>query len=77
MVIPQGLRDYIDEQVSDGSEVIATTAEDGYTWIITESSLKNWVTVVQWYEGMETYSIVNITGKTFNTLLKVLQEVKK
>lgn len=70
--IPAKVDKYINEALNDGSTVILTTSEDEYIAIIKFAGLTDWFTILSWYEGQEDYQCVNITGRAFSVLHKLL-----
>lgn len=69
---PKKLVDYLTEQEAEGSTIITTHADDAATFFVIPTGLTEWVTVVQWYEGMRDFSLVNINGKAFSVLKKTI-----
>ena len=46
---PQTLVDFLTEQEGEGSEIFTTQNSDSTVWIITYPSLKDYVSLVEWY----------------------------
>jgi len=70
MKFPKQLADYIQDQILEGSKVSSHSVnEDSVTLLVEPNGLDKFIVIAQWYEGMDTVSMVNITGGTF-TLLK-------
>ena len=74
---PKRLIDYLTEMESEGHEIITTHVVEGTMWIIDcREQMEDWLILVQWYEGNEDFDTVNINGKGYHRLLKVLNDKK-
>ena len=66
---PQSLINFLTEQIQDGAEMITTHNMDSTLWIIKPSGLQNWYVLVEWMEGMDGFSLVNINGRALERFL--------
>ena len=72
---PEKLIEILTEQESEGNEIFTTQTEDETVWFIPQKNLPNWILLLSWSEGMgQDFQCVNICGKAFNRLKKVMQE---
>ncbi len=74
---PESLVDYLTDRSSEGCEIFTSYGADSTIWIIKEVALGEWIVLVEWYEGCEDYSCINITGAAFDRLHKVMIELKE
>jgi|AntRauTorckE6833_2_1112554.scaffolds.fasta_scaffold01063_25 hypothetical protein len=76
---PQNLIDFLTEQGSEGSEIfICQSSEaDEVIFYIIPSSLENWLIICSWGVYMDDFSIINITGKAFDRMEKIIKEMKQ
>lgn len=65
---PKKLQHYLMEQVHEGSTIIPTFGNDSYMFVIRPKDLKDFIVLIEWYEGEENFSMVNISGKVFHVL---------
>ena len=72
---PQSLIDYLTEQESEGNEIFISQSQDAVSFIIPMKGLGKWITVIQWQEGLKDFSLVNITGTSFDRLYKTMGEL--
>lgn len=70
---PQDLIDYLTEQEADGRDIFITQNEDGTVFMIPHS--EEWVIFITWYDGEDKFNMVNICGKSFNRLKKLMGEM--
>lgn len=69
---PEALIDYITQQESEGSEIITTHILDGTMWIITPQGLDKWIVLLTWYDGEESFTLTNISGKALDRVKMVI-----
>ena len=74
---PQDLVDYLTEQESEGNEIFITQNDDSTIFIVVQKDLKDWYSIIEWYEGEDKYNHVNICGKAVSRFRKVLKEQEK
>lgn len=74
---PENLINFLTEQESEGSEIFTTSTEDSTMFIIKPENLDKWVVLIEWFEGSEEYSTVNIYGKAFDRLKRVMKECEE
>lgn len=74
--LPQKLVEYLTEQMAEGSTITTTYNEDSVIFIVTYPDLESWVTVVEWADGQERFSLVNLNGEAFKRLPKIMKEVE-
>ena len=70
---PEKLIEYLEECVSEDYDIFTTSAEDATCWII-KPNLDKWYVVITWYEGEEDYSLINLTGKALDRMIKFFKE---
>lgn len=70
---PQGLIDFLTEQEAEGSETFTTQDDDSTIWIVTYPHLKEYVSILEWYQGEEAYSHVNLSGKALKRFKLVVK----
>ena len=65
-MFPEKLQQYLNEQIIEGSDIHIVNENlcDGYNWVIIPKNLANWVVLVQWYEGSDTFALINLQGRT-------------
>lgn len=68
IVLPKKVIDYLTDQITEGSTIIPTSCGDGLMWIIKPAELTDFIVLVQWYEGQDDFSLVNLCDKAFNVL---------
>jgi hypothetical protein len=73
-VYPQALIDYLTEEEAEGKEIFITQIHDGTAFIIPQ--FNEWIVYITWYKGDETYSLVNICGKAYKRLSKIMCEME-
>ena len=73
---PQELVDFLTEQEAEGSEIFTTQNEDSTVWIITYPSLKDYISILEWYPGEVKYSHVNLMGKSLKRFKSVVKEME-
>ncbi len=74
---PQTLVDFLTEQEGEGSEIFTTQNSDSTIWIITYPSLKDYVSIVEWYqEEGDTYTHVNLMDKALKRFKMVIKEME-
>ena len=73
---PQTLVDFLTEQEAGGSEIFTTQNDDSTIWIITYPHLNEYVSIIEWYQGEETYSHVNLSGKALKRFKSVIKEME-
>ncbi len=68
--LPEKLQNYINEQMFENSTIhmVNDKESDAFTWIIIPAVLKNWIILVQWYPGEDSFNIVNLQGATIDYL---------
>jgi hypothetical protein len=71
---PTKLVEYLTEQEADGKEIFTSQIMDGTIWIIPERSM-DWITLITWYDGEETFNLVNVTDSGLLRLSKVMKEM--
>jgi len=72
---PEKLTELLTDQESEGNEIFTTQTQDETLWIIPQKNLDNWIVVLSWAEGMGNhFECINICGKAFNRLKKVMDE---
>ena len=75
-VYPASLIKYLKEQESEGYDITLTHTMDGSMWIIQPTILGEWLTLVEWYEGQDTFDVVNLCGRAFGRVFKMMKEIK-
>ncbi len=70
---PQTLVDFLTEQEGEGSEIFTTQNSDSTIWIITYPSLKDYVSIVEWYQEEDTYTHVNLMDKALKRFKMVIK----
>lgn len=75
MEYPKGLVEHLRELEAEGNEIFTSHSQDETLWFIPIKTLPNWVVVLSWFPGTADYQCVNITGKAFKRLQKVMTEV--
>lgn len=73
---PQTLVDFLTEQEGEGSEIFTTQNSDSTIWIITYPSLKDYVSIVEWYQEEDTYTHVNLMDKALKRFKMVIKEME-
>ena len=73
---PQTLVDLLTEQEGEGSEIFTTQNSDSTIWIITYPSLKDYVSIVEWYQEEDTYTHVNLMDKALKRFKMVIKEME-
>ena len=73
---PQTLVDFLTEQEGEGSEIFTTQNSDSTIWIITYPSLKDYVSIVEWYQEENTYTHVNLMDKALKPFKMVIKEME-
>ena len=73
---PQTLVDFLTEQEGEGSEIFTTQNSDSTIWIITYPSLKDYVSIVEWYQEENTYTHVNLMDKALKRFKMVIKEME-
>lgn len=74
---PQTLVDFLTEQEGEGSEIFTTQNSDSTIWIITYPSLKDYVSIIEWYQEEEdTYIHVNLMDKALKRFKMVIKEME-
>lgn len=74
---PKDLIDYLTEQEADGCEIFTTQSSDGAVWMVVPRGLDKWVVYIEWFQGENTYSMVNVCEKAFDRLKKVMAECEE
>ncbi len=72
---PQDLVDFITDQEAGGNEIFCTQSCDSVVWIIPQSDLGEWVVFVSWEVHTQEWTVMNITGKSYKRLIRVMEEV--
>ena len=73
---PKELVDFLTEQEGEGSEIFTTQNSDSTVWIITYPSLKDYVSIVEWYQEEDTYTHVNLMDKALKRFKMVIKEME-
>lgn len=73
---PQTLVDFLTEQEGEGSEIFTTQNSDSTIWIITYPSLKDYVSIIEWYQEEDTYTHVNLMDKALKRFKMVVKELE-
>lgn len=73
---PQELVDFLTEQEAEGSEIFTTQNSDSTIWIITYPSLKDYVSIIEWYQEEDTYTHVNLMDKALKRFKMVIKELE-
>ncbi len=73
---PQTLVDFLTEQEGEGSEIFTTQNSDSTIWIITYPSLKDYVSIVEWYQEEDMYTHVNLMDKALKRFKMVIKEME-
>lgn len=73
---PKELVDFLTEQEAEGSEIFTTQNSDSTIWIITYPSLKDYVSLLEWYQGEDTYAHVNLMDKALKRFRMVIKEME-
>ena len=73
---PQTLVDFLTEQEGEGSEIFTTQNSDSTIWIITYPSLKDYVSLLEWYQEEDTYTHVNLMDKALKRFKMVIKEME-
>ena len=73
---PQELVDFLTEQEGEGSEIFTTQNSDSTVWIIIYPSLKDYVSIIEWYQGEDTYNCVNLMDKALKRFKLVVKELE-
>lgn len=73
---PKELVDFLTEQEGEGSEIFTTQNSDSTIWIITYPSLKEYVSIVEWYQEEDTYTHVNLMDKALKRFKLVVKELE-
>lgn len=73
---PQELVDFLTEQEAEGSEIFTTQNSDSTIWIITYPSLKDYVSIIEWYQEEDTYTHVNLMNKALKRFKLVVKELE-
>jgi len=71
---PQKLIDYLTECESEGYEIHTTWGMDSVMWIIDPTDLENWYIIIEWCEGSDDFSLVNLTGKAYKMMERFINE---
>ncbi len=74
MSYPQKLVGYLEEQVFEGAEIYITHTKDGTLFIVKHKDLDKWLTVIEWYDGQQSFETTNICGPGFDRLYKIMTE---
>ena len=70
---PQKLIDFLTEQEAEGNEIFTSRTEDGTMWII-KPNAKQWLVLVEWYEGQDDFQYINLCGKAWERLKRTMKE---
>ena len=74
---PDKLVAYLEEVESEENEVFISSGMDSTVFMIPMGIGDDpWVTYIEWCVGSEHFSLVNITGKAFERLKKVMNEAE-
>lgn len=73
---PQELVDFLTEQEGEGSEIFTTQNSDSTVWIIIYPSLKDYVSIIEWYQEEDTYTHVNLMDKALKRFKMVIKEME-
>jgi hypothetical protein len=73
---PKELVDFLTEQEGEGSEIFTTQNSDSTIWIITYPSLKDYVSIIEWYQQEDTYTHVNLMDKALKRFKMVIKELE-
>ena len=73
---PQTLVDFLTEQEGEGSEIFTTQNSDSTVWIITYPSLKDYVSILEWYQEEDTYTHVNLMDKALKRFKMLIKEME-
>ena len=73
---PQTLVDFLTEQEGEGAEIFTTQNSDSTIWIITYPSLKDYVSLLEWYQEEDTYTHVNLMDKALKRFKMVIKEME-
>ena len=72
---PKELVDFLTEQEGEGAEIFTTQNSDSTIWIITYPSLKDYVSLLECYQGEDMYTHVNLMDKALNRFKIVIKEL--
>lgn len=72
---PQTLVDFLTEQEGEGAEIFTTQNSDSTIWIITYPSLREYISIVEWYQEEDTYNQVNLMDKALKRFKMVIKEM--
>ena len=73
---PKELVDFLTEQEGEGSEIFTTQNSDSTIWIITYPSLREYISIVEWYQEEDTYTHVNLMDKALKRFKMVIKEME-
>lgn len=74
---PQTLVDHITEMESEGLEVFISTGFDSTVFMVLQRGTgQPWVQYIEWCAGDDKWQLVNITGKAFDRLKRVMKEAE-
>ncbi len=74
MSYPQKLVSYLEDYTADRDEVYITQSEDSTLFIIKHNNLNKWLTVIEWYDGQQSFETTKICGPGFDRLYKIMTE---
>lgn len=74
---PKALIEFLTEQECEGNEIFTTQNEDSVIWIVVQRDLPDYYSILEWYEGDETYNHINLCGKAIKRFRNILKEQEK
>ena len=71
---PKKLVDHLTDCESEGAEILITHGEDSTVFLVKYKGLEKWFSIIEWYEGQDGFTLVNVNGKAFHRVHKMIHE---
>jgi len=71
---PEKLLDLIFDHIAEGDEVTISSGETTVLFLIKPRTLSKWLIVVEWYEGTDTFHLINVTGSAWDRMYTIMTE---
>ena len=71
---PEKLMRHLKDEIGEGVLVTHTTSGDAFFWILQYPQLHSSITVITWYEGMDSYASVNIRDDAYKVVKGIMNK---
>lgn len=72
--MPTDLKEYLTEQMEASVHLTFTYSEDSIVILLRPYNMERYICCIEWYDGSEDWSTVNITGHVWTMLEKMMKE---